>query len=97
MAHDDRCQMLSAAMNDLCWQASDSTLTSLSGMLLFIWLAMSSAIAVVQLLVTTQPEWIVSRDQIQVNSRCFECLNFHVVSFFLHQIVRQLRCRGMPR
>ncbi|VDL80157.1 unnamed protein product [Nippostrongylus brasiliensis] len=34
-------------------------------MLLLIWLAMSAAIAVVQLLVTTQPEWIVNGDQIQ--------------------------------
>ncbi|KAL6727268.1 hypothetical protein Aduo_009160 [Ancylostoma duodenale] len=34
-------------------------------MLMYVWLAMSFAISITQLLVTTQPEWIVNRDQIQ--------------------------------
>ncbi|KAK5977746.1 hypothetical protein GCK32_022126 [Trichostrongylus colubriformis] len=38
--------------------------TTTNSMLMLIWLTMSFAIAITQLLVTTQPEWIVSRDQI---------------------------------
>ncbi|KAK6742592.1 hypothetical protein RB195_010071 [Necator americanus] len=34
-------------------------------MLMYVWLAMSAAISITQLLVTTQPEWIVNTDRIQ--------------------------------
>lgn len=39
---------------------------------MYVWLAMSFAISITQLLVTTQPEWIVNRDKIQVRYPDFE-------------------------